>query len=298
MDYVSNKNLQEICDLKQPVLFEYKSVAPDFFDAITIDVLEKHDTLDMKIKDNTDFFEEGRDVDFVTLPYHSMHSLMQTDTHSKYFSENNEEFLQESGLVDDLEENNECLKPPFTAFTKYDVLLGSSGTVFPLRYHTHYRHFVCVHSGTLHVKMTPWKSSKYLSPIKDYEHYDFRSPIHLWKPQAQYASGLDKMKCLEFDVPTGSVLYIPPFWWYSMKCSQQSDLLATTFTYNSVMNCVSNIPNYSMYYIQQSNIKQKVVKTHVGIKKEDPEDKEEPVEQEEKEEEREQKLADPLNPAI
>ena len=36
MDYSSNENLQEICDIKQPVLFEYKSVTPSFFDALNV----------------------------------------------------------------------------------------------------------------------------------------------------------------------------------------------------------------------------------------------------------------------
>ena len=34
MDYVSNAHLQEVCSIKQPVLFHYKNVNPEFFDAL------------------------------------------------------------------------------------------------------------------------------------------------------------------------------------------------------------------------------------------------------------------------
>jgi hypothetical protein len=37
--------------------------------------------------------------------------------------------------------------------------------------------------------------------------------------------------------------------------------IASTFTYNNIMNCLANIPNWTLYYLQQSSTKTKVVKT-------------------------------------
>ena len=260
MDYTTNKNLQEICELKQPVLFEYKPFHPEFFDNVTVDVIEQQSALDVKIKDVNDYWNETANVDYVVLPLQSARTLMTTDTRSNYFTENNEEFVNEAGLYNDFFENNFYLKPDLTVQTKYDILMGSNGAITPLRYHTNYRQFFCVNSGKIHVKMTPWKSSKHLSPTKDFENYEFRSPINVWKPQREYANRMDKLKFLEFDVHEGFVLYVPPFWWYSIKFSNQNDNLVTGITYNSVMNCISNIPNYALYYLQQSNIKKRVAK--------------------------------------
>jgi len=37
MDFTDNQHLQEVCDIKQPVLFEYKSINTEFFYDINVD---------------------------------------------------------------------------------------------------------------------------------------------------------------------------------------------------------------------------------------------------------------------
>jgi len=275
MDYVNNKNLQEICNLKQPVLFDFKPVCPDFFEKLNYDTIPENSSFDIKIKENNDYWNENANVDYVVLPMKSSLSLMITDTQSNYFSENNQEFLEENSMMKYFYDTNDFLKPQFTMNSKYDLLLGSSNTALPLRYHTDFHKFICVHSGKAHIKMTPWKSSKYLHPIKDYDNYEFRSPINVWNPQKKYTNEMNKLKFLEFDIHPGYVLYIPSFWWYSIKFSKESDNLFTSITHNSIINCVSNLPNYSMYYLQQSNIQKKVTKT-LDV---DPNKEADPIEQ-------------------
>jgi hypothetical protein len=107
--------------------------------------------------------------------------------------------------------------------------------------------------------MTPWKSRKYVHPIKDYDNYEFRSPVNCWNPQKQFLNDMDKTKFLEFDVNAGYVLYVPPYWWYSIKFTAEQTLVSG-ITHNSVMNIVSNIPNICLYYLQQHNINKKVAK--------------------------------------
>lgn len=272
MDYSTNIHLQEVCDIKQPMLFNYNSVHPEFFENITFENLLEQGSHDVKIKDINDYWiEDIVAVDYVVLPFQSSQNLMKTDTKAKYFSENNSDFIQDSGFFADFKENDDFLKPTFTMFSKYDILFGSKNNITPLRYHTHYRYFLAVNSGKITVKLTPWKSSKYLHPIKDFENYEFRSPINVWNPQKQFQNDMEKLKFLEFTVQPGSIVYIPPFWWYSIKFSNQSDSLVSTFTYNSIMNCVSNLPNYGLYYLQQANIQKKVTKT-LEIKPEDNND--------------------------
>jgi len=36
MDYTTNQYLQEVCNIKQPVLFNYDSVSPDFYENINL----------------------------------------------------------------------------------------------------------------------------------------------------------------------------------------------------------------------------------------------------------------------
>jgi len=263
MDYTNNENLQEVCNIKQPVLFEYKTINGDFFEDINIDKIDTPNYLshDVKVKENEDYWKETVDsVDYVTLPLSSSQALMTTDTHANYFTENNETFIEECRMVDDFQSNDAFLKPPLTIHSRYDICMGSKNAATPLRYHMFHRYFLCVNSGKIRVKMTPWKSSKYLYPVEDYDNYEFFSPVNAWKPQRKYFHEMDKIKFLEFDVLAGHALFIPAYWWYSIQYTEEPTLI-TTFTYNNVMNCMANVPNFGLYYLQQYNTKTKVVKT-------------------------------------
>ena len=262
MDYTSNSHLQEVCDIKQPILFEYKSINPKFYETITYDDLlnDKFSNYDIRVKETEDYYNSDNSVDYVVLSYSSGTNLMKSDPKSAYFTENNEDFIEESGLKKIWESNDENLKPNFSVQTKYDIMLGSRNSFTPLRYHTNFRHYLSVHSGKIHVKMTPWKSTKYLYQIKDFETYEFRSPINVWKPQDKYRHEMNKIKFLEFDVIPGFVLSIPPYWWYSIQFDKGDDTLVSVFTYNTVMNTISNLPYFTKYYIQQNNIKKRIAK--------------------------------------
>ena len=258
MDYVDNTNLQEVCDIQQPVLFEYRSHHPDFFQALTIDRVLNSGSYDVHVKDREDYEKKPDSVDSIVLPLQSSHTLMITDTHAKYFIENNGDFIDEAGLRSLFQENDSFLQPHFAILSNYDIGVGSSGASTPLRYHKDYRRYICVMSGKIRVKMTPWKSRKYLDVIDDYENYEFFSPVNVWKPQRNYFHEMDKLKFLEFDVTPGYVLVIPSYWWYSIQYSEHT--LVSQFSYTTAMRLVVNIPSWVRYYIQQTNIQSKPVK--------------------------------------
>jgi hypothetical protein len=260
MDYSTNSQLQEVCEVKQPVLFEFESVYTDIFENLSKEeIFSKYGSYDVKIKDCRDYDQSTDSVDYVVLSLQSSQSLLESDSGSHYFSENNEELVNESGLSSEYKELDTYLKPSFTLQSKYDIMFGSQNTATPLRYHLNYRQFFIVKSGKIHVKMTPMKSKKYLKPIKDYDNYEFRSPINVWNPQPEYFHEMDKLKFLEFDVHAGHVLYIPAYWWYSIK--YEKDTIIYSATYNSIMNCVAHLPQWVLYFLQQHNIYKKIAKT-------------------------------------
>jgi hypothetical protein len=263
MDYTTNAHLQEVCDVKQPVLFEYNSVSPDLYSEINSEKLDACGIYEVKVKDIKDYYLEtdGSSPDYVVLPLQSATNLLKSDTHSSYFTENNHDFVEDANLYQFFHANDEFIKPPTTVITKYDVMMGSSGAYTPLRFHKDCRRFISTLSGKITIKMTPYKSSKYLSPVNDYENYEFRSQVNVWAPQKKYKSDVSKLKFLEFDVMPGFMLYIPPYWWYSIKFSDGQDTLVSGFTYNTMMNCITNIPNWALYYLQQHNTKTRIAKT-------------------------------------
>ena len=270
MDYTTNLQLQEICNSKQPVLFEFKSINPDIFMDLDSAAFLKQSSYDVNVRDTVDLLRPNNSGDAVPLKYDSFRRLAAADSRAHFITEGNLGFIEESGLYSEYEELNTYLKPSLTVQTKYDLLQGSEGAYTPLRYHTDERQFYIVSSGKITVKMTPWKSRKYLHPITDFSTYEFRSPIDAWTPannigekgsiKPDYTQDIEKIKFLEFDVLEGFVLYVPPYWWYSIKYSS-ADTLVLGATYNTIPRIVANSWDIIQYYLQQDNTTTKVTKT-------------------------------------
>jgi hypothetical protein len=267
-DYVSNTQLQEVCDVRQPVLFDIRAFVSPFLAENRLDwenVLEfsKKSETDVYIKDVSDIrnLDPENGGDSVPLPISSAIGLMETDSKGRFFSENNEDFVGDV-LEGRLTSMDSFIKPNFTAITKRDLMFGSDGAYTPMCYHTDYRRFLCVSSGKISVKMTPWKSRKFLHVMNDYVNYEFRSPIDVWNPQEKYMNDMENLKCLEFEVSVGFLLYVPPYWFYSIKYGKASEGLTQIYgwTYNSIMNVTANLPEWSMYYLQQWNTEKKTLK--------------------------------------
>ena len=276
MDYTTNTQLQEICNAKQPILFEFKTINPDIFTDLDSTTFLKHSSCDVRVRDTNDLYgtsSSSSSADSVLLKYDSFRRLAIADTRSHFISEGNMDFIEESGLYSEYAELNPYLKPAWTIQTKYDVLQGSEGAYTPLRYHTDERRFNIVSSGKISVKMTPWKSRKYLHPVIDFSTYEFRSPIDAWvnANNEKYMNDIDKLKFLEFDVNEGFILYVPPYWWYSIKYST-AETLVLEATYNTSPRLMANSWDIIQYYLQQSNTTTKVTKTissNIELREED-----------------------------
>lgn len=283
-DYLSNTNLQEICDVRQPVLYDFKTVVPELLEGLDLDQmisLSKKSSVDVHVRDIIDIRNGPFDLgsDSVPLPLESAVGLFDTDDKSRFFSDKNDEFVQET-LDTFYRPMDDFLKPPMVVQTKYDLLFGSMGAYTPLRYHTDYRRFIMVQSGKIQVKMTPWKSRKWLYPENDYISYEFRSPVDVWNTQDKYLNDLENLKFLEFEVMEGFLVYIPPFWFYSIKYVQGNANdhkvpIVFGFTYNSAVNVLANLPQWGMYFLQQHNMKEKTIKTKKLDHDDEPEETDE-----------------------
>tara|TARA_Y100000992_G_scaffold302270_1_gene275790 strand:+ start:28322 stop:29302 length:981 start_codon:yes stop_codon:yes gene_type:complete len=261
LDYKDNDYFQEVCNLKQPATFSYEQIHPNFVDSINEDFLELKSNNDVKIKEIPDYYSEDiKSVDYFILPLKSYLTLIKSDTHGNYISEDNHFFIEESGTFDLYQTNDDILQPKFSVNKKYDLLCGSKNAHTTFKYHNNLRHYLVIHSGKIKIKMTPWKSHKYLYPIKDYYNYEFRSPINIWKPQRKYFQEMDKMKFLDFELEKGQALYIPPYWWYSIQYTTDNTIVSA-FTYDTLTNYIATSKDIGLYYLQQSNTKTKISKT-------------------------------------
>jgi hypothetical protein len=256
IDQPSKEKLEEICDLRQPVLF-------DFDNEKIVETTNKsnisnnYSAFEIKIR-NTKENDINSEL-YIPLALHASVKLFDEDKKSIYYSENNKDFLEETGVVKNFKYNDEFLRPYMVSNCNYDIMMGSTETFTPFRYEINYRNFYLLTQGSAQIKMAPPHCSKYLYTIYDYENFEFRSPINPWKPQANYVADFDKIKCLEFTLNPGKTLFIPAYWWYSIKFSN-SNTSISCFHYRTYINNLSITPYIALHALQLQNIKRDVVK--------------------------------------
>jgi hypothetical protein len=237
VDQPSKEKLEEICDIRQPVLFN--------FDCQTITdtssksyITKNYNAFEVKIR-NIKETDSNTEL-YIPLPLHAADKLFHEDTNSSYLSENNSDFLEETGVGKNLKYNDEFLRPYMVSNCNYDIMMGSANVCTPFRYDINYRNYYLLTEGSAQIKLTPPHNIRYLYPIYDYENFEFRSPVNPWTPQPKYIADFDKMKCLEFTLTPGKTLYIPAYWWYSIKFNKNSSI--SCFNYRTYMNNIAISP--------------------------------------------------------
>lgn len=261
MDYNSNTVLQETCNIRQPVIFDRPN-------KIVFPSLENFKQT-VTIKDLKDYIDSNEvSIETIELPCSSFLQLIKNDSTARYLSENNQTFIDESGLSKIFTDLDLELKPNNLNTTKHDIIIASIDVCSPLRYHTDSRRFLYVVKGSLKMKMTSKKFTKYLDEIKDFENLEFRSAINIWNNDN--STVIDKIQFIEFDIPCGHILYIPSFWWYSMKYNE-TDTIVLECRYSSISNKVAFMFDSFRHYLQEYNIIRGVKRAVVNQNKKDVE---------------------------
>ena len=264
IEQASKDRMEEICDLRQPVLFDCDEDINKIIQTTNkTSLLDNYPVFEVKIRDKCDPNSSTEEL-YLPLPLHIACKLFNDDPNATYFSENNMDFLTETGVIKNMTYNDEFLRPRLVSNCNYDIMFGSAGLETPFRYELNYRNYFVVTQGSLSVKMSPPKSSKYLYPINDYENFEFRSPINPWNPQPKFKADFDKIKCLEIVLRPGKFLFIPAYWWYTFKFSENTSV--SCFRYRTYMNNIAISPNIAMYALQNQNVERKIAK-NIDLKK-------------------------------
>jgi hypothetical protein len=247
-DYTSNKDINANANLKQPFVFRFDDA--NLRSMPLSKLVADHGSFDIFVKEIADYHADKPPTS-VVLSLNAAHSLMKTDTEGKYFSSGNQYFIDETGIQKYYQQIDKYLEPALSVFSRYDLLLGSNGTTTPFAYHTYERRYIYITGGKYVVKMTPWRSTKYMVVNKNYKEYEFSSPLNVWNPQQAYDTAYSKMKFVEFNVESGQVVYIPPFWHYSLKMVGDDDHVAHIFDYSSPMNILANTFNIGHHLFEK-----------------------------------------------
>jgi len=263
----SKEKLEEICDIRQPVIFDFKN--DRLLESCNLGTLDdNYGAFDIQVRDVTNKDENIE----LYLPFllKEAINIFRDDKYEKYISEKNQDFLKETGAVKNYSYNDAFLRPPLVSKCIYDLMTGSLGSKTPLRYELNYRNYYYVTSGKINIKLIPPHSSKYLYPVKDYDNFEFRSPIDVWNIQQEYKADFDKVKVLDVTLNKGEIIYIPAYWWYSIKYEKLSSIC--TFKYRTFMNVLAISPELVLTMLQGQNIKRDIVKKVDIVKKEEKTD--------------------------
>ena len=286
IDQPSKVELEEVCDLRQPVRMKYNN--DDLMSVCDLKhVIDKYYAFDVCVRNVKDKVVDVKDL-YLPLRMKNAVRVIGDDKEEKYIIESNGEFLKETGIEKAYRNGDTFIRPYMTSNASYDYLMGSKGAKTPFRYDINYRNYLFVVSGSARIKLAPPKSAKYLNPVKDYNNFEFRSSIDPWNVKANHQSDFDKVKCLDVEITKGHLLFIPAFWWNSIEFGENTVL--ASFKYNTYVSNISMIHHYVIKFLQSQNIKYKTIstlkhepqsnETQTETQKEGPKDEESPKDEE------------------
>ena len=251
----SKEKLEEICDIRQPVIFDFKN--DRLLESCNLGTLDdNYGAFDIQVRDVTN--KDDNIELYLPFLLKEAINIFKDDKNEKYISEKNQDFLKETGAVKNYSYNDAFLRPPLVSKCIYDLMTGSLGSKTPLRYDLNYRNYYYVTSGKINIKLIPPHSSKYLYPVKDYDNFEFRSPVNVWDVQQEYKADFDKIKVLDVTLNKGEIIFIPAYWWYSIEYKKLSSVC--TFKYRTFMNVLAISPELVLTMLQGQNIKRDIVK--------------------------------------
>ena len=261
IENVSKDRLEEICNLKQPVLFHYNN--ENLEDILNISKMEElYGAFDVKVRNIVEK-DENSEI-YLPIILNEVVKIFQKKNNNKIIIENNQDFLEETGLLKTFRYNDSFLRPPLVSICKYDFMSGSEESYTPLRYNISHRNYYLVTSGQVNIKLIPPSNGKYLQKETDYDIFEFSSPINPWNVQDNYKPEFDKVKVLDLELQKGQIIQIPPYWWYSIKYKKVSSICV--FKYRTYMSTISILPKLMMALLQQQNIK-RVIADKINFEK-------------------------------
>ena len=235
----SKQKLEEVCNFKQPVVFNYTE---DTLMNCNVSSLQEYLAFDVYV------FDEQYVK--VPLPLDKALELFKT---KMYATMNNSEFLNETMAKRYFTVTDLALRPPLVSSIHYDVMFGSDNYTTRLQYSKYYRNYFLVTTGSVTIKLAPPRNSMFLNEIKNYETQEFYSELNPWSETNK------KVKFLEIVLTQGQLIYIPAYWWYSIRL--EKDACVCMYKYSTIMNVVATLPDLAIGFLQKQNTTKIVLPT-------------------------------------
>lgn len=221
IEYSSRKDLQKICELKQPFVFNIQLQSVDAFD--------KERNMCVFDNDNNEY---------VTVPFHVLEELIAKDKTGTYYSMNNSDFAKNEHVTE-FSELNSYIQPYFSTNNTYDILMGSNKSCTPVQCMKKSELFLFVKQGSLNVKLHTYDK-------------DLDKSARFWDISHNYQTQ-------DVYLTEGQAVFIPTWAYYTMRF--ENDAIVYSISYESPTNICINLPNMMLDFLQNQNTEEKVLKT-------------------------------------
>lgn len=248
IDELNKEKLEEICDLKQPLLFKY--YVEELYDKLNIENISNYKTFDINIRNRVDYIENESNILPLTLKEANI--LFDNDSSGNYISEYNYDFLEETTLIKHIKTNDLFLRPNLCTECNYDIMFGSIDSYSPLRYELNYRNYIYVINGEIDIMLTMPNNAKYLDIISDYDKFEFRSKFNPFNNDD--SEKLDKVKFLNVNLKQGDIIFIPFKWLYTIQIKTKDTIICNS-KYKVIMNSLAIFPQLLYKFLYNQNIK-------------------------------------------
>lgn len=255
VDELTKERLEELCNIKQPLLFNYYS--PDLDNNLNLSsLLENYKNFDINLRNIIDFSLD--DNIFIPINLSDGYNLFSKDLSNTYISESNQDFINETTLHKKIISNDIFLRPYLCSNCQYDLIFGSENSYTPLRYSLNNRNYLYVIDGEIDIMLTIPNNYKYLEIIKDYANFEFRSKYNPYYNNKE--KNLDKIKFLTVKMKKNDIIYIPFKWIYTFRINNPKTIICY-MKYSVIMNTLAILPEIFLQFLQNKNIKHNFLNT-------------------------------------
>ena len=223
--------LEKIANLRQPFVFQRKEIS-------NFEKTLSNEHLNIR---TTEYPSDDEEL-FLPLPFNDATALFKKE--SKYITENNFGLP----LCKHVDELCDFLKPTLNWKTKIDFWSGSENTNTPLRFFLNFRNYLYILEGEVNIKLI--KPEADIEKTSDYDYLEFRTRTNPWTEEIGEA--------MEFKATKGDVIFIPAYWWNSVKYGKSSRVLL--FQYITYTNALAISPHLIRHVLQRQNIKHRTLK--------------------------------------
>jgi len=249
----TKEDIEDVMDLRQPAIFTFES--QQLVEELSLPNLEeKYGAYEMK------YYSTGASSDMLRPQQKSLSRLIEVFrtggdvsgtsllNESIGITYRNQEFLYETELIHKIAEEDYSLRPPMMSGTSADIIIGMRNITTPLIYHTQYRTVLLNTFGAVEVILIPPKYSKYISLTADYDNLEYCSTMNPWTISVD-----SKIKTVRALLDVGQVLYIPPYWMYSVRFNTISSVCR--LSYSTYVNMLANAYNVVIQKYRQVRYK-------------------------------------------